>query len=429
MILYLKEIILQLFFAHMPLVMFNLFYRDRTQNYTPKFIITTSMICLFLSMTFGVSVVPGYTYDIRYIILFFGLIFGGIKTGLILLAEFLLYRLYLGGDGTFVAMLITLITFPVSLVLYRIYQRTSRKLPVIIAAGLFFSAIPIGMVYLYNPESVLDHLFFHIFVIPVQNSIGCWLLITLFKKAVTDKELYINYAQHERVRAISHVAASLVHEVRNPLTAVKGFLTLIREGVADREKTNRYIDICMSEIGRTEYILSEYLAISKPITEKQIPTNLQELLQITRDVMNPFANMHNVELEIEYPADEEPLWIMANPDKMKQVLVNFIKNAVEACSDAPQRQGRVILKLQPAARKATLSIKDNGIGMTEEQTRRLGSVYFSTKSGGTGLGLTFSYQAILSLGGTVAVSSEPGQGTEFTISLPLYAMRDWEAAQ
>ncbi|GJM69633.1 hypothetical protein HMSSN036_18490 [Paenibacillus macerans] len=76
-----------------------------------------------------------------------------------------------------------------------------------------------------------------------------------------------------------------------------------------------------------------------------------------------------------------------------------------------------------------LSIKDNGIGMTEEQTRRLGSVYFSTKSGGTGLGLTFSYQAILSLGGTVSVSSEPGEGTEFTISLPLYAMRDLEAAQ
>ncbi|GIP10199.1 sporulation kinase [Paenibacillus macerans] len=429
MMLYVKEIILQLFFAHMPLVMFNLFYRDRTQNYTPKFIIATSMICLFLSMTFGISTVPGYTYDIRYIIIFFGLIFGGLQIGLILLAEFILYRLYLGGDGTFIALLITLVTFPVSLVLYRIYQRTSRKLPVIIAAGLFFSAIPIGMVYLYNPQSVLNHLFFHLFVIPAQNSIGCWLLITFFKKAVADKELYINYAQQERVRAISHVAASLVHEVRNPLTAVKGFLTLIKEGAADREKTARYIDICMSEIGRTEYILSEYLAISKPIADREMPTNLQELLEITRDVMNPFANMHNVEMEIEYPADKEPLWIMANPDKMKQVLVNFIKNAVEACAEAPLRQGKVILKLQTAAEKVVLSIKDNGIGMTEEQTRRLGSVYFSTKSGGTGLGLTFSYQAILSLGGTVSVSSEPGEGTEFTISLPLYAMRDLEAAQ
>ncbi|MGG6310926.1 ATP-binding protein [Paenibacillus macerans] len=424
---FLKEVILQLFFALMPFVMFNVIYRDQPWNYTQKFIMMTSMICLFLSMTFGASVVTGYFYDIRYIIMFFGLIFGGLQTGLVLLVEFFLFRLYIGGEGTFIAMVIVTITFPVSYLLYRIYERTERKPLVLLLASLFFSVTPILLVYLENPASVINNLVFHVFVVPVQNAVGCWLLITLFKKAVTDKDLFIGYAQNERVRAISHVAASLVHEVRNPLTAVKGFLTLIREGGADRGRTERYIEICMSEIARTEYILSEYLAISKPIGDKQVPTDLEELLRITKDVMSPYANMHNVLLEIEHPA--EPVWILANPDKMKQVLVNFIKNAVEACAEAPQGQGRVSLRLQMTARKVTLAIQDNGIGMSEEQAKRLGSIYFSTKSSGTGLGMTFSYQAIMAIGGTVTVQSEPGVGTEFTISLPIYAKKDQEAKE
>lgn len=420
--IYLKEIIFQLFFAYMPFVMFNVFYRDRPRNYTRKFITFISMICLFLSMAFGASAASGYFYDIRHIIMFFGLIFGGLRTGLILLAEFVLYRLYIGGDGTLLAMITVMATFPVSYLLSRIYRYSIRKPLVILLAGIVFSVVPIIAVYLENPQSVIDHLTFHLVVIPLQNAAGCWLLIFLFKKAVADKDLFISYAQNERVQAISHVAASLVHEVRNPLTAVKGFLTLIREGAADRGRTERYIEICMSEIARTEYILSEYLSISKPIADRQVPTDLQELLNITKDIMSPYANMHNVLLEIDDPV--EPVWILANPDKIKQVLVNFIKNAVEACAEVPHGQGQVSLKLQMAARKVTLTIRDNGIGMSAEQAKRLGSVYFSTKSSGTGLGMTFSYQAILALGGAVAVHSEPGAGTEFTISLPICAKRD-----
>lgn len=419
---YLKELILQLFFAHMPFVMFHVFYRDQPRNYTPKFITVTSMVCLFLSMTFGMSVVDGYFYDTRYIIMFFGLIFGGLQTGLVLLAEFILYRLYLGGSGALLALLTMLITFPVSYLLSRWYLRVERRRVITSSAGLFFAVIPIVLLYLENPASVTHHLLFHLVAVPLQNVLGCCLLISLFRKAVADKELFINYAQNERVRAVSHMAASLVHEVRNPLTAVKGFLTLIREGATDRGRTERYIEICMSEIARTEYILSEYLAISKPIGDKLLPTDLGDLLSVTKDVMSPYANMHNVLLEIEHP--EEQVWILANPDKMKQVLVNFIKNAVEACAEVPQGQGKVSLDLQMAARKVTLNIRDNGVGMSEEQAKRLGSIYFSTKASGTGLGMTFSYQLILSLGGSVSVKSAPGAGTEFKISLPIYARKD-----
>src|SRR5690606_32787228 len=143
----------------------------------------------------------------------------GLQTGFLLLLEFVLYRLYLGGDGAFVSMITMSIAFPISILLYKIYQKTNRKPLIILTAGFIISIIPLATIYIRDPEDVLSHLTFHIFAIPVQNAIGIWVLVGLFQKAVSDKELVIDYAKNEKLEAISHVAASLAHEVRNPLTA------------------------------------------------------------------------------------------------------------------------------------------------------------------------------------------------------------------
>jgi len=410
-----KEILLQHFFALMPFVMYNIYYRDKTQNYDQKFIIITSVICLFLSMTFGVGVIPGFFYDSRYVIMFFGLLFGGLQTGFILLIEFILYRFYIGGEGAWPSMISMSIAFPMLILLYKMYQKGHRKSLIILMAGIITSIIPLATVYIGNPEDITSDPVFHAFAIPVQYTIGIWVLIPLFQRAVSNKELFISYAQYEKMEAVSHVAASLVHEVRNPLTAVKGFLKLIRENPIDRKKVEGYIDICTEEIQRTESILSEYLSISKPKTDKREAVDLHLQLQTILDVMKPYANMNNAQLELD--AVEGPVQILANQDKIKQFLVNFIKNAIEACANVPS--GEVNLRLEVVARKALLTIKDNGVGMSKEQVNRLGTIYYSTKIKGTGLGLTFSYQVIHELGGSVSVSSTPQVGTQFTITLPM----------
>ncbi len=291
-----KEILLQHFFALMPFVMFNIYYRDKTQNYDRKFIILTSVICLFLSMTFGVGVIPGFFYDGRFVIMFFGLLFGGLRTGFILLLEFILYRFYLGGEGTWPSMITMSIAFPLLILLYKMYQKSHRKSLIILTAGFIISIIPLATIYIRNPEDITSHPGFHILAIPVQYAIGIWVLIPLFQRSVSNKELYIIYAQYEKMEAVSQVAASLVHEVRNPLTAVKGFLKLIRENPIERKKVEGYIDICTEEIQRTESILSEYLSISKPKTDKREAVDLNLQLQTILDVMKPYANMYNTQL-------------------------------------------------------------------------------------------------------------------------------------
>jgi two-component system sporulation sensor kinase B len=406
---------LQLFFTLMPFVTYNIYYRDKLQNYDQKFISIISVICLFLSMTFATSIVSGFFYDSRHVILFFGLVFGGLQTGVLLLLEFLIYRFYLGGDGMTASMITMAIVFPLAVLLSKIYRHTHRKTLVTLTAGCIMSLIPLATVYLRHPDDVTAHLWFHILAIPVLNALGIWLLIGLFQRAVSNKELFIRYAQSEKIETISHVAASLVHEVRNPLTAVKGFLTLIRENPMNPEKIERYIDICTEEIRRTESILSEYLSLSKPVKEAREIVDLNASLQMILGVMKPYANMHNVQIAAD--STPGPVLILANKDKIKQILVNFIKNAIEACANVPD--GEVNLQLDVVAGKAVLTVRDNGIGMSKEQINRLGSIYFSTKSKGTGLGLTFSYQVIHELGGSVAVHSVPHIGTQFTITLPI----------
>ncbi|MDQ0899600.1 HAMP domain-containing sensor histidine kinase [Paenibacillus sp. V4I7] len=415
--LYIKDVLLQLLFALTPFVLYNIYYHDKTANYSKRFINITCMICLFMSMTFHSSVQNGIIFDIRYVIMFFGMVYGGMTTGLILLVEFVLYRVLIGGQGLFSAMIILVISFNLSVLLAILYRRRSEYRNLItFLAGLSFSVIPICVMYVTERKYIVENLTFNILAMPVQNFLGIWLLISLFNKAVSDKQLFQKYLQNEKVETIAHVAASLAHEVRNPLTAVMGFLKLIRNDSISKEKTNYYIDICVEETKRTEVILSEYLSIAKPSTPNYEQMDLVPQLNSVIDIMTPYANMNSVTLELHNEGQE--LYISANPNEIKQLLINFIKNAVEACSYISR--GKVVIRMAPESQLyAKITIHDNGVGMSSEQLERLGTIYFSTKSKGTGVGLTFSYQLIRSMNGTVNVRSILGKGTEFVISLPL----------
>lgn len=367
-------------------------------------------------MTFPASIQDGIIFDIRYVIMFFGMVYGGITTGVFLIVEFLVYRLLIGGQGLFSAIIILSITFSLSALLSNLYRRRSeyRKLITLIA-GICFSIIPIGTMFATEYQYTIQHLKFNILVMPVQNFLGIWILISLFNKAVSDKELYLRYLQSEKSETIAHVAASLAHEVRNPLTAVMGFLKLLKDDSITREKSQKYIEICLEEIKRTEVILSEYLSIAKPnhsIVEKI--ELVQQICSIV-DIITPYANMNNVTLEM-HPL-EDKLYVSANPTEIKQLFINFIKNAIEACT--VHSSGIVSIRIERQSQFAKIIIMDNGVGMSSEQMDRLGSIYFSTKSKGTGLGLTLSYQLIRSMNGDVNVRSKSGEGTEFILSIPL----------
>lgn len=410
-----KEIMVQFLFVLLPFVGFNVYYRDKTQNYSKNFITVTCMLSLFLAMTFSVNLKAGYFFDARHIIMFFGMIFGGVQTGIILLIEFMAYRLYLGGGGKWIGILVLTCTFVLSICFIPIFKRSNRKWLVSLLAGIVFSVQSVLVLFYFDPTYINSNLYNHLVVVPFFYMAGIGMLTFLFDKAVSDKELFIRYTEKEKNEVMGHVAASLAHEVRNPITAVSGFLKLMRSASLPKKKLDEYIVICLDELNRMEVVISDYLAIGKPHDKQKVRIDLQHLLQNTIDVMLPYGNMYNVQLELTKP--QEPVWIMADPDEMKQVIVNFVKNAIEACTEVSD--GKVTLSVSLYGGYVRLSVKDNGIGMSREQKQRLGTIYFSTKSNGTGLGLTFSFQVIRALGGSIAVESEPYGGSTFNIDIPL----------
>ncbi|CAM3288807.1 HAMP domain-containing sensor histidine kinase [Paenibacillus lactis] len=141
----------------------------------------------------------------------------------------------------------------------------------------------------------------------------------------------MKYIQNEKAEAVNHVAASLAHEVRNPLTTVLGFLQLMKSGTFSPEKMNRFLEISMEEIRRTEQILSDYLSISKPAASLQQRLDLISQMQAVVEVMTSYANMNNVALHVRCP--QTPIFISGSTAELKQLLVNFIKNAIEASKD------------------------------------------------------------------------------------------------
>lgn len=217
----------------------------------------------------------------------------------------------------------------------------------------------------------------------------------------------------EKMNVISQLAASVAHEVRNPLTTVNGFLQLINQDDNITEKQRNYIDITLSELNRAQSIINDYLSLAKPNNSNTQLVNISEELSKTVELMTSYTNIQNIEVETTI---ENFLFVNGNKDEIKQVLINIIKNAIEAMGN----EG--ILKIEGVSKDQDIivTITDNGPGMTKEQLSKIGTPFYSTKDKGTGVGLTICFQIIEQLKGTIIVESELGKGTSFIIKLPTY---------
>ncbi|MFC5602884.1 ATP-binding protein [Sporosarcina koreensis] len=228
----------------------------------------------------------------------------------------------------------------------------------------------------------------------------------------TEKEnLQVQLAHSGSLSAVGQIAASIAHEIRNPITTLKGFTQLLK--VSATEDSIRYISVIEDEIERMENILGEMLVLSKPSEKKKSIFSLEVLVGDMVSILSPKAVMEGIEVVQQTELSSNPL-IFGDPDKMKQVLLNLFKNALESM----QVGGKLSIHLSESDEKLVLSITDTGKGMTRHQVSQVFMPFFSSKPGGTGLGLPFVLKAIEDHGGTIAVESQVDIGTKFTLNFP-----------
>jgi two-component system sporulation sensor kinase A len=222
------------------------------------------------------------------------------------------------------------------------------------------------------------------------------------------QELLIN---SEKLSVAGQLAAGIAHEIRNPLTAIKGFLKLMAAGQPARQN---YLDVISEEMNRIEDILSELLLLAKPQSLKQEAVNLRTLLEQTVTLLGTQAIMNNIAIETQFdPALPE---IECDENQLKQVFINFIKNAIEAMPGG----GNIWVQARAETDgRLHIYVKDNGCGIPEDKLKRLGEPFFTTKEKGTGLGLMVSRRIIENHGGDVTIASEVGKGTTVEVTLPL----------
>ncbi|RED64687.1 ATP-binding protein [Cohnella lupini] len=240
----------------------------------------------------------------------------------------------------------------------------------------------------------------------LDNEPAIQVIIRDISERKKNEELLIN---SEKLYVAGQLAAGIAHEIRNPLTSLKGFLQLIASG---RRNNSSYYDIMNAELDRIEDIVSELLMLSKPQVYELTYQDMRVMMRDTVTLLETQAILHNIAIEAEYGND--PLWIYGVENQVKQVFINVIKNAIEAMIDG----GAIGIKLSRESDGVYVRIRDEGPGIGEDQLAKMGQPFYTTKEKGTGLGLMVSYKIVDNHQGKIDVKSEIGKGTLFEIMLP-----------
>lgn len=219
-------------------------------------------------------------------------------------------------------------------------------------------------------------------------------------------------AKSERLGAIGQLAAGVAHEIRNPLTAIKGFLQLLRPNVSEHDEA--HVKIVLDELERINHIISELLYVSKPIVGKHAVKDLHRLLEDVKVLLGTQAILNNIDLVSCFMEDVP--FIYGEEQQLKQVFLNVIKNAIEAMP----KGGQIVLQTVRKDRERVLVlVRDEGCGISAEHIPKLGEPFYTTKEKGTGLGLMVSYRIIEAHQGVFTIQSEVNRGTTVAIELPL----------
>nr|WP_254052679.1 HAMP domain-containing sensor histidine kinase [Bacillus sp. V59.32b] len=224
--------------------------------------------------------------------------------------------------------------------------------------------------------------------------------------------LRIQIINSEKMNVVSELAASVAHEIRNPLTVVRGFIQLMKDDESAMNK--EYMQLVLSELARAESIIADYLDLAKQNSEKREIFQVSSLIKDVMNVMKSYSNMNGVDLSYYIHHDYK---LIGDLGKLKQVFYNLIKNSVESINHT---NGRVMINVTKHDGKALIAITDNGIGMDQQQLERIGEPFFTLKDTGTGLGVMVTKSIIESHHGGIEYESEPGKGTEIFMTLPLY---------
>jgi two-component system sensor histidine kinase HydH len=238
--------------------------------------------------------------------------------------------------------------------------------------------------------------------------------VLLFKDLTEVRTLRREVARSQRLASVGRLAAGVAHEIRNPLSSIKGFATYFKQRYPDRPEDQQTADIMIQEVDRLNRVVGQLLEFAKPVPVKPKPVSLQALLDDSIKLIRDRAAEKNISIQTQNNTRMDEVRI--DPDRINQVLLNLYLNAIDSMESGGEL--KVEISYDGQHRNVVIQVSDTGRGISRENLSKIFEPYFTTKSTGTGLGLAIAHNIIEAMGGKITVVSDNEVGTTFTVALP-----------
>jgi two-component system sensor histidine kinase HydH len=235
--------------------------------------------------------------------------------------------------------------------------------------------------------------------------------IILFKDLSEVRSLRREVARSQRLASLGSLAAGVAHEIRNPLSSIKGFAVYFRER-QEKEEEKQIAGIMIQEVERLNRVVSQLVELARPVSVSKKPVSLRTVIENSLKLLERDASEKNIEIKTIFMPED--LQIAIDGDRINQVLLNLYLNAIESM----EKGGSLSVELSEEEGRAIIKVSDTGSGVGEKDLPHVFDPYFTTKTTGTGLGLAIVHNIIEAHDGKITVESRPGEGTTFTLFLP-----------
>jgi two-component system sporulation sensor kinase A len=239
-------------------------------------------------------------------------------------------------------------------------------------------------------------------------------LLTIGRDITQQKLAESLLLKKEKLSVLGELAAGIAHEIRNPLTSMKGFIQVMQE---TREINETYLNIILSELERINQIVSELLVLAKPQSHDYKPFFLSDVIGYVINLIGHEATLNNVSISVHNNVPKACMY--GDQNQIIQVFINIMKNAIEAMPNG----GDIRLRVWKEEKVIHITISDTGVGISKERLQKIGEPFFTLKEKGMGLGLTTSMKIVQEHKGTLEIESEIGKGTTVHLAFPIYEKR------
>lgn len=327
------------------------------------------------------------------------------KLAALFLSVMIIWIYYISGFN----LVIVLIEYILYFLIFIFTNKKNKDIDYIFLIFLFIKGVCLTIEYYYIVENDTVYGLVQIFFSLIVFYLSGMSIIKMIDK--TNEIIHFNKVMQEleKEKMLKNSLFKITHEVKNPIAVCKGYLSMM--DYSNINKVKKYNGIIELELNRTLDILNNFSSYNKIKVEMDI-IDFNYLVKETIDTMRHFLRNNNVKLDYFY--NDEEIFINGDYERLKQVIVNIIKNATEAIKN----NGIIKVNVKNNIKSVSLHIRDNGCGISQEELAKIGELFYSTKEKGCGIGVTLSKEIVRLHGGTIRYKSKEKVYTEVIIKLP-----------